>query len=185
MWVERPADAYAALNYLQHQDFVRPDRIALAGWSQGGGVVLLAIPSKSSGRPSPQPAQDFAAAISFYPGACSEKLQARPFVDAPPGTWTTSIPLLVLQGIADNWTPAEPCEAFLRGAQARGSPVTFQLYPEAGHAFDEPNAPPHAVERYRQGDWVPIVGTNEAARSDARTRLAATGPLTSAICSSA
>src|SRR6195952_4760866 len=33
---DRPKDAYAALQYLQAQPFVRPDRIGLMGWSQGG-----------------------------------------------------------------------------------------------------------------------------------------------------
>jgi hypothetical protein len=31
MWRERSADAYAALQYLQAQSFVRADRVALAG----------------------------------------------------------------------------------------------------------------------------------------------------------
>src|SRR5271170_1206199 len=32
---DRPKDAYGALRYLQAQPFVRPDRVALVGWSQG------------------------------------------------------------------------------------------------------------------------------------------------------
>ena len=51
MWRDRPKDAYAALRYLQAQPFVQADRIALMGWSQGGGVVLLTINDKSIGRP--------------------------------------------------------------------------------------------------------------------------------------
>lgn len=171
MWAERPRDAYAALRYLQQQAFVRSDRIALAGWSQGGGVVLLSIPQKSSGRPDPAPAHDFAAAVAFYPGACSEKLQSRPFVDADPSSWTTTIPLLVLHGDADNWTPPKPCETFLRDAKARNAPVTYLFYPGAAHAFDQPGTPLHAIARYREGNWTPVVGTDEVALSDARTRV--------------
>ena len=37
MWRDRPKDAYAALAYLQAQPAVAADRIALLGWSQGGG----------------------------------------------------------------------------------------------------------------------------------------------------
>ena len=62
MWRDRPKDAYAALQYLQAQPLVRPDRIALMGWSQGGGVVLLSINDKSIGRP-PALKQDFKAAV--------------------------------------------------------------------------------------------------------------------------
>ncbi|THD43708.1 MAG: dienelactone hydrolase [Bradyrhizobium sp.] len=171
MWKERPADAYAGLAFLQSQPFVIADKVALIGWSQGGGVVLETIATHGLGRPNPLPAQDFAAAIAFYPGLCSKTAQAA-HLDAPRGTWTTSIPLLVLQGEADNWTPAKPCAAFLSDTQARQAPVTFQIYPGASHSFDAPDMPIHAVERYRRGDWAPIEGTNEEARADARDRAA-------------
>jgi dienelactone hydrolase len=171
MWSERPSDAYAALAYLQSQPFVIPDKIALIGWSQGGGVVLETIPANSLGRPKTPPAHDFAAAIAFYPGLCSDGLQAE-HLDAPKGSWTTSIPLLVLQGKRDNWTPAKPCEAFLSGAQSRHAPVTFQIYSGAYHSFDAPGMPIHTVEPYRNGDWAPIEGTNQEARADARDRVA-------------
>ena len=48
----RPKDAYGALYYLQNQSFVRGDRIALIGWSAGGGTVLRTIPQQSGGRPA-------------------------------------------------------------------------------------------------------------------------------------
>jgi dienelactone hydrolase len=112
MWRDRPKDAYAALGYLQAQPSVRADRIALMGWSQGGGVVLLSINDKSIGRPAALK-QDFKAAVSFYPGACSETYQTKPWTEVEPKSWTTQLPLLVLFGAADVWTPLKPCEAFL------------------------------------------------------------------------
>jgi dienelactone hydrolase len=171
MMAERAADAYAALAFLAARPDVSADKIALIGWSQGGGVVLRTIPSNSSGRPTPPPAHDFAAAIAFYPDGCSDRRQSAPFVDAPRDSWTTSIPLLVLQGELDNWTPAKSCEAFLLGAQARHAPVTYQIYPGAYHSFDTRDTPIHTIERYRRGDWAPIEGANEAARTDALNRV--------------
>lgn len=171
MWRERPGDAYAALAFLQSQTFVIANRIALIGWSQGGGVVLEAVAARGLGRPIPPPTQDFAAAVAFYPGLCSDKSQAK-HLGLAPGTWTTAIPLLVLQGAADNWTPAKPCEAFLSAAQARQAPVALQIYPGAYHSFDAPDMPIHSVERYRRGDWAPVEGTNEDARANARNRVA-------------
>ena len=170
MWAERPSDAYAALAFLQSQSFVAPDKIALMGWSQGGGVVLETIPTHSLGRPNPPPAHEFAAAIAFYPGLCADKRLAA-HLDEPPQSWATSIPLLVLQGEADNWTRAKPCEAFLGEAKSRHSPVSFQIYPGAYHSFDAPGMPIHTVEAYRNNEWAPIEGTNETARSDARDRV--------------
>ncbi len=173
MWAERPSDAYAALTYLQSQPFVDATQINLGGWSQGGGVVLLAIGKRSSGRPNPQPSHDFARAFALYPGACSEALQSRPFVDAPPRSWTTDIPLLVLMGAVDNWTPSMPCEDFLWGAQERGARVDFRTYGGAAHGFDAPRSPMRSIEAYREGAWVPVIGTNEEARTDAFDRVRA------------
>jgi dienelactone hydrolase len=138
MWRDRPKDAYAALQYLQAQLFVQADRVGLMGWSQGGGVVLLSINDKSTGRPADL-AHDFKAAVSFYPGACSERLQSKPFTQVEPQSWTTQVPLLLLFGEADTWTSFPPCEAFIAAAKARGNPVELKSYPSAAHAFDAPN----------------------------------------------
>ena len=91
--------------------FVRGDRIALVGWSQGGGVALSAIGSQGLGRPSQLPQGDYRAAIAFCPGQCDPSRR--------PAAWTSSIPLLVLLGAEDVWTPAAPCEALLTGAATR------------------------------------------------------------------
>ena len=167
----RPKDAYAALQFLQAQPNVRSDRVGVIGWSQGGQTVLRAIGVQSQGRPD-RLKQDFAAAAAFYPGGCSERLQSRPFVPAEPNTWTTKIPLLVLFGMADNWTPIGPCEEFIAGAKARGAPITFHRYPEALHGFDAPNLSRRALPHFRMQDGtVPQVGTDRTARADALVRV--------------
>jgi len=171
MVAERAADAYAALAFLQARPDISAGRVALMGWSQGGGVVLRAIAVQNPDRHDLPRAHDFAAAVVFYPGSCSDRLQSAPFADASPNSWTTTIPLLVLQGELDNWTPAKSCKAFLDGATARNAPVTLHVYPGAWHGFDSPDTPLHAVERYRRGDWAPIEGTDEAARADALNRV--------------
>lgn len=171
MWRNRPKDAYAALQYLQAQPFVQADRIGLMGWSQGGGAVLLSINDKSIGRPADL-AHDFKAAISFYPGACSERLQSKPYTQVEPESWSTQVPLLVLSGEADTWTPFPPCEAFIAGAKARGNPVEMKSYPSAVHAFDAPNLPRRELPDYRTGDGpIPVIGTDKEARADAFPRV--------------
>ncbi|SFI32068.1 Dienelactone hydrolase [Bosea sp. OK403] len=170
---DRPKDAYAALQYLQAQRFVRADRIALMGWSQGGATVLLTINEKSIGRPQPL-AQDFNSAIAFYPGSCSETFQTRPYTQVEPGRWTTQTPLLVLFGEADVWTPFAPCEAFVNAAKARGNPLELKSYPRAVHAFDAPNADRRELPAYRNGDGpIPLIGTDDEARADALLRVLA------------
>ena len=168
---DRPSDAYAALQYLQAQPFVQKDRVGLMGWSQGGGVVLLSINDKSIGRPAAL-AQDFKAAVSFYPGSCSEKLQSKPFTEVEPASWTTQVPLLTLMGEADTWTLFPPCESFLVAAKARGNPVELKSYPQAVHAFDAPNLSRRELPQYRTGDGpIPVIATDREARFDAFVRV--------------
>jgi dienelactone hydrolase len=171
MWRDRPKDAYAALQYLQAQPFVRADRVGLMGWSQGGGVVLLTVNDKSIGRPAGL-GSGFKAAVSFYPGACSDKFQSKPFTQVEPESWTTGVPLLTLFGEADTWTPFKPCEAFIAGAKSRGSPVELKSYPKAAHAFDAPNLERRELPAYRVGNGpVPVIGTDKEARADAFARV--------------
>jgi dienelactone hydrolase len=169
MWRDRPSDAYAALGYLQAQPSVQG--VGLMGWSQGGGVTLLSINDKSIGRPAALK-QDFKAAVAFYPGACSERLQSKPWTAVEPQSWTTQVPLLVLSGAADTWTPLAPCQAFLEAAKARGNPVELKVYPSAMHAFDAPNLPRTELPAYRDGNGpVPVIGTDPEARADAFLRV--------------
>ena len=166
LYRKRPKDAYGALWYLQAQPFVRGDRIGLAGWSQGGGATLFSIAAQSLGRPSALPQGDFRAAVAFYPGGCNEARQ--------PAPWTSAIPLLVLMGAADVWTPMAPCKTFLDGAIARGARIETQIYPGAYHAFDAPNLPRRELPDYRtRAGVVPIVATDAAARADALVRVPA------------
>lgn len=161
----RPKDAYGALRYLQSQSFVRADSIGLIGWSMGGGTILLTIRDRDSlGRPADLPHGDFRAAVAFYPATCdARKLKSG---------WSTQVPLLVLVGDKDVWTPAAPCRALIDDAGSRGSPVGIQVYPGAFHDFDWPNLATRARPEYRtSAGIVPVVGMSPAARDDAFQRV--------------
>jgi dienelactone hydrolase len=162
----RPKDAYGALWYLQAQPFVRGDRVGLIGWSQGGGATLFSIGNRSLGRPETLPQGDFRAAVAFYPGSCN--------IERQPSDWTSRIPLLVLMGAEDVWTPLAPCKTFLDGAARRGAAIETQIYPGAYHAFDAPNQYRLELPAYRtRAGVVPIIGTDPAARQDALARVPA------------
>ena len=162
----RPRDAYGALLYLQEQLFVRADRIGLVGWSQGGGATLIALRDGSLSRPPALPKGDFRVAVAFYPAACRTTAFDQP--------WTTRIPLQVLVGDRDVWTPAEPCREMIEGAAAQGAPVAIRLYPGAYHDFDWPNAPVHELPAYvTKAGVVPITGMDPSARADATERVPA------------
>ena len=122
-------DAYAALRWLQDKSFVRPSRIAVMGFSQGGWAVLDALDKGLMEHLFPH---KFRAGIAFYP-LCKHTS----------GIMTR--PVLVLIGDADTWTPAADCEAMAAGRSASGAPrlpgdrsmVELVVYPGVHHGFDQ------------------------------------------------
>lgn len=122
-------DAFGALRYLQAQPFVRGDRVAAIGWSQGGVYAMSVVNGPSLTRAVERgvrlPAIGFAAAIGVYPGGCKSLTGER-----------AVRPLLVLIGGADDWTPAAVCRQMVEAMRSRGSDVSIVVYPGAYHYFD-------------------------------------------------
>ena len=122
-------DAIGALRYLQAQPFVRGDRVAAIGWSQGGVYAMSVVNGPSLGRAKQRgvelPAVGFAAAIAFYPGGCKSLIDEQ-----------VIRPLLVLIGEADDWTPAAICQQMVDAMATRGADVSIVVYPGAYHYFD-------------------------------------------------
>jgi len=157
---QRVADAKAALTFLASRPDVDVKHISLVGWSNGASTTLYAVEPGNA----PQGA-DFALAIAFYPG-CRTPLES--------GHWATRIPLLVLIGEIDDWTPAQPCEALVADAKAKGEPAEIVAYPGAYHEFDHPDLPVHVIDGLAftgSGDAKAHAGTNPAARADAIARV--------------
>jgi dienelactone hydrolase len=163
VFAARPFDAYAALLYLQSQPDVAPDRIAVMGWSEGGGALLATIRQRSASRPGYLAQGDFRGAIAFYPARCNLRAQ---------GPWVSSIPLLVLNGLEDVWTPAAPCRDLIATAAASHSPAEIVIYPNAVHDFDWPGMKVVRHIEYTTRDGiVPIQGEDPAAHADALKRV--------------
>lgn len=51
-------------------------------------------------------------------------------------------PLRILHGTADDWTPIGPCREYVDRMQRIGKNVAIFEYPDAYHAFTNPNLPP-------------------------------------------
>jgi dienelactone hydrolase len=159
---ERVADVNAARKWLQQRADVKPRMISLLGWSNGASTVLAAV--RTDRRPG-DAGPDFAKAVAFYPGC---RLQAET------GTFRPRMPLLILIGEADDWTPPAPCIALNRTAAERGDPLTLKLYPDAFHDFDHPERAPTqrtGLAFTGSGTGAAMVGTNPAARNDALERV--------------
>ncbi len=159
--MERKRDAWAALAYLRSRSEVDRERVALMGWSQGGGTVLSAYGAGEDG-PAGKEGGGFRAAIAFYPG-CKSPLKNE--------DWQPDGPLLLLVGEKDDWTPAQPCVDLVQrdGVKERTELV---VYPNAYHGFDAPDAPVRKRKNLATAPGgVAHVGTNEAARQDSITRV--------------
>lgn len=154
-WLQRRSDAGAAFAFLAARPEVRPDRIGLVGWSNGGGTVLATV--GAAGAPA------YRAAVAFYPG-CRYAMR-----DAG---WSPAVPLLVLVGELDDWTPAGPCRTLVaRPLSARPELI---VYPGAYHDFDWPGM----TVRVRTGlatapGGRAHQGTEPAARADAIEKVTA------------
>lgn len=139
--IYRMADAYNTLDFLQSLPYIDTDNIFLMGQSNGGSVALmLAGQSKNDIK--------IKAIVAFYPwcGALEAKLQ---------------VPLLVLGGEFDDWTPLEPCLAAWN--QNMGKPYKVIEYKNAHHSFDLFIS----VQSYSGH----TVGGNEKAREDSRKQM--------------
>ena len=116
-------DAYRALDALGEHPAIDGERVALTGWSLGGGVSLFSgwIPV----REAIQPKYNFAAHLAFYP-PCFFNLLDTNFTQAP---------IHILIGQADDWTPAEPCQNLVQQL-AQNTNIELTIYPNAHHGFD-------------------------------------------------
>lgn len=125
-------DALQAAEHLRTFDFVDKKRIALAGYSWGAMIAVLAS-SKRWGT-FLAAGDRFTAAVAFYPGC---------FTIRPPGRDPFEIvnsdidhPLLVLMGERDTETPATDCVSKLEAAKSMGAPAEWHVYPETTHCWD-------------------------------------------------
>lgn len=153
----RVADLRAAADWLAGQSFVDAKRIAVLGWSYGGGVTLRAL------APGRKPDKvEFVAAIAFYPG-CKWLLEKT--------TWLPRLKPLILIGKEDDWTPPAPCGPLSQRWGAR-----LVLYEGAYHGFDAPGSKPRplkGIPRSSRGDGIVHVGTNTEARAAAIAEVTA------------
>jgi dienelactone hydrolase len=135
-------DAAGGLNYLRSRPDVRPDSIAIMGWSYGGMATMLTVADENN----------FRAAIAFYPDC------RRP-VDVL--HWRPHQPTLLLIGEADNVVRPALCKEAVTHA---GPLVDAHFYPNAHHVFDHANLP---ITESPLG----TLGSNPEARADAIERV--------------
>ncbi|MFQ5914182.1 MAG: dienelactone hydrolase family protein [Nitrospinota bacterium] len=119
---DRVWDAFGAVAYLRSLPFVNHNRIGVIGWSHGGMAALQAG-SEGLGKVAQPGSGGFRAVVAFYP-RCDGFLAA------------DTIPLLLLLGELDDWTPSMPCVEGAKQLREDGRTVVWKVYPGAHHGFD-------------------------------------------------
>jgi dienelactone hydrolase len=120
----RALDIDAALAWLGKQGFVDPERLAIMGYSYGGGVALLRALA-----PSPSGALSQArATVLVYPDcALADALGPRLVVRQP---------TLFAMGALDDWTPVSQCKAVIDRVLQGRDLIETRIYEGAHHSFD-------------------------------------------------
>ncbi|MDE2607330.1 MAG: dienelactone hydrolase family protein [Burkholderiales bacterium] len=150
-------DALLAGAQLATLPYVDKDRIAVAGYSWGAMVTVLASSRRWAGALGD--GFRFRAAGAFYPGCFTFKRAHAPDLEVV--NPDIDRPLLVLVGGQDTETPAGDCIPRLERIQAAGAPVSVHLYPDATHCWDCKNLDgfskvdargSHVVYHYNEAD---------------------------------
>ena len=112
-------DLTAAVAWLQSRKDVKPDRIGAVGWCMGGGYARqLAIASPA-----------LRAVAINYGSLATDKAALGQIHAAVLGNF----------GGQDHGIPPDAVHAFEAAMQSIGKPVDAKIYPQAGHAFENPN----------------------------------------------
>lgn len=161
---QRVDDAFAAVQTLAAHPGIDVQRVALMGFSHGGGTVLAAASPWIARRYAASGGPAFRALIAFYP-----RCEAR-----YPGT-PLAAPLRIHIGALDDWTPAPPCETLVAILSRTGADARITVYPDSHHGFDSTRVGPPVrlpnVSVYGTGRRGATVGPNPAAAQRARDNV--------------
>lgn len=125
-------DAYRALDLLAAHPRIDPARIAVLGFSRGGGGALWAAIERFREMHGRRDGPAFAGFVAFYP-TCN-----RDFRD---GSRVSARPILILHGTADDYVPIAECRVLVERLRAEGGDARLIEVPDAFHVFDEPRLP--------------------------------------------
>jgi dienelactone hydrolase len=134
--IDRVAEAYAASTMLSSLPFIDPNKIFVMGFSHGAGAVLLAsvdeVKAFYANTPYDLSRPPYAGVIANYPWCGREDKYPTITMKS-----VISLPMLLLIGENDNYTPVEYCEKMAaRPAFANSSVFSLKVLKGAQHGFD-------------------------------------------------
>ena len=117
-------DAYRALDALASDARIDIGKVAITGWSLGGGVALFSAWGPLIKAISPS--IDFSAHLSFYP-PCLVDMELIQF---------SSSPIHILIGELDDWVTADACNNLVSELKKENVNIDITIYEQAHHGFD-------------------------------------------------
>lgn len=149
----RTFDIIGAAEFLNKQPYVAKDHIGLIGFSHGGWTIMKSVQAGNY-----LEALGVKGAVGYYP-------YCDPVTDKD-----VSIPLLVLIGDNDDWTPADRCKALQKSGLRRPELAEMIFYPNTYHGFDRPG-PTEWVNGYSGSGVIPRrIEYNAESSADAEKR---------------
>lgn len=121
-------DLQAAFDYLKSRKDVKANRIGAIGWCMGGGYALDVALQEPT----------LAADVIHYGHLATE----------PENLKKIHAPVLGIFGAQDKGIPPEDVKKFEQAMKEQGKQIEIKIYPDAGHAFENPAN----KERYRPED---------------------------------
>lgn len=112
-------DLAAAFDYLKSQKDVKADRIGSIGWCMGGGYSLDVALEEPK----------LAATIINYGHLATDPAELKKI----------NAPILGIFGAKDQGIPPDSVEKFAAQLKELGKSIEVKIYPDAGHAFENPN----------------------------------------------
>lgn len=124
-------DAYRALDLLAAHPRIRPDRIAVMGFSKGAVPAVYAAADRFRAAYS-RGGNRFAAHIGLYT-PCNVAFEG--------DTKVGPAPIRLFHGITDDYVPIAPCRDFAARLKTACADVSLTEYPDSPHGFDSPLSP--------------------------------------------
>lgn len=128
------ADAYTAAAYISRLPQLQGGKVGVIGFSHGGWGALETASNRRPGIVELRAHLavrniSIAAVVTVYP-ACFRHVEA-----------SFAVPLLILIGERDDWTPARACQRLAAHTRQDGASVEIKVYPNAVHVFDVEKPP--------------------------------------------
>ena len=133
-------DSYRAFEVLSQNENINKDKVAITGWSLGGGVSLFSawLPLKNAINRDLK----FTAHLSYYP-PCIVEPSILDFSDSP---------IRLLVGELDDWVPSEACIDLASKMKDKGADVEVVVYKDSHHSFDKEGDPVVVKNGYKLKD---------------------------------